>query len=298
MKKILFVILISFLAVKNVSAQNTPVADSLFKAEQWEKAAAAYDQYIKEHPNDMPGLRLNRIGQCYFNIQQFDKAITTYKKAVVYNSNPNIMYNIACAYSRLSKNDSALAWLNNSATAGFNLYDGLMQDEDMQSLKKDPQFITIAGKIKKNQMPCSAQPESHLFDFWIGDWKVYNPQGQQAGTSKIEQILGECVIQENWTDYFGGKGKSINTYNASAKEWQQTWVNDKGGLTEFINGEYKDGAMRFASSRPQITNGKTVYRRLTFFNTNANEVRQLGEISNDLQKTWKVEYDFKYVRAK
>jgi hypothetical protein len=41
-----------------------------------------------------------------------------------------------------------------------------------------------------------------------------------------------------------------------------------------------------------------VYRRLTFFNTNPNEVRQLGEVSNDLGKTWKVEYDFKYVRAK
>ena len=147
-------------------------------------------------------------------------------------------------------------------------------------------------------MPCSVQAESKQFNFWIGDWNVYNTQGQLSGTSKIEQILNECVILENWTDVFGNKGKSFNFYNTDNKQWQQTWVDDKGSVTEFINGIYSSDAMHFQSSRPIISNGKIAIRRLTFFNVNDNEVRQLGEISSDNEKTWTTEYDLKYLRDK
>lgn len=140
--------------------------------------------------------------------------------------------------------------------------------------------------------------ESQQFNFWIGEWKVYNQQGQQSGTSKIEQILNECVILENWTDYFGNKGKSFNFYNSETKQWQQTWVDDKGSVTEFINGKYIDNAMRFQSSRPIMSNGKKGIRRLTFFKISDNEVRQFGEVSTDKGKTWKTEYDLKYIREK
>ena len=37
--------------------------------------------------------------------------------------------------------------------------------------------------------PCST-PEYRQFDFWIGDWVVYTPAGQIAGTNKIEQVSG------------------------------------------------------------------------------------------------------------
>ncbi|MDB5227601.1 MAG: repeat-containing protein [Bacteroidota bacterium] len=293
---IVLLLILACVPAQSIFAQN--VADSLYKVQQWEKAAAAYEKILQSNPKDRPGYQLNRLGQSYFNLQQYNKAIEAYKKAVLINGNPTVMYNIACAYNKISKKDSALVWLNKSADAGFTQYDGTMQDEDLKSLHADPDFKMITEKIKKNLMPCAYIPEAHQFDFWIGDWKVYNPQGQQAGVSHIEQILGECVIFENWIDYLGGKGKSINTYNTSEKYWQQTWVDDKGAITEFINGSYTNDAMRFADSRAQSLNGKNIQRRLTFFNTNADEVRQLGEKSNDLGKTWQTEYDFKYIRVK
>ncbi|MFN8282893.1 MAG: tetratricopeptide repeat protein [Chitinophagales bacterium] len=295
--RIYIIVLLLFVFAKKINGQNT-AADSLFNAKQWENAIIAYTNYLQTNPKDRPGFQWNRIGQCYYNLNQTDKAIDAYKKAVAYNGNSTIMYNIACAYNKLAQKDSALTWLDKSATAGFTQYKNTLDDEDLKSLHDDTKFKTIIDKMKKAVSPCSFQPESQQFNFWIGEWKVYNQQGQQSGTSKIEQILNECVILENWTDYFGNKGKSFNFYNSETKQWQQTWVDDKGSVTEFINGKYIDNAMRFQSSRPIMSNGKKGIRRLTFFKISDNEVRQFGEVSTDKGKTWKTEYDLKYIREK
>ena len=294
-----FFVLFFAIGLTNQLQAQVSLADSLFKKGQWASAAKEYNNYLQNNPKDKPGLQLNKIGQCYFNLQQYEESIAAYKKSVGYNGSSGIMYNIACIYNKLSKTDSALVWLDNAVTAGYTQYQSTLDDEDLKSLHDNEKFKTILVKIKKSFSPCSFQLESQQFNFWIGEWKVYNPQGQQSGTSKIDQILNECVILENWTDYFGNKGKSFNFYNSTTKEWQQTWVDDKGGTTEFINGTYIDNAMRFQSSRPIVNGaGKNGIRRLTFFNVNKNEVRQLGEISIDNGNSWTVEYDLKYVREK
>jgi hypothetical protein len=280
-------------------AQNNN-ADSLFNAGNWQSAIRAYESRLQLEPANRPGFQWNRIGQSYFNLQDWKNAIQAYGKAVSYNNNPTVMYNLACAYARDAQKDSAIAWLGRASNAGFSQYQNMPVDEDLQFIKADARFGPIVDQVKKNAVPCSFQPESQQFDFWIGHWKVFNQQGQQAGTSVVEQILGECVILENWTDFFGNAGKSFNFYNAPDQMWQQTWVDDKGSVTEFIEGKYEDGAMRFATSRPVISpvTGKHAIRRLTFLNMGPNEVRQLGERSDDAGQTWQTEYDFKYIREK
>lgn len=277
------------------SRSNT--ADSLFQAGNWKAAIAAYEAYHTSSPADRPAFQWNRIGQCYFQLQDWPNAISAYAKSIQFNStNASVMYNLACAYARNAQRDSALTWLDRSADAGFTQYQNMPADEDLLGIRDDLRFPDIVQKVKKNAEPCAFQPEAQQFDFWIGHWKVYNPQGQRAGTSDIEQILGECVIQENWTDYFGNKGKSFNFYNSPERSWQQTWVDDKGSVTEFIDGKYEDGVMRFRSSRPVSFNGKTIIRRLAFFQVSATEVRQLGERSEDNGQSWLIEYDFRYIR--
>lgn len=294
----IYIALFLFVLTNKVNAQ-VKLADSLFNAKQWENAITAYNNHLQTNPKDKPGFQWNRIGQCYYNLQQFAPSVEAYKKSVAYSGNAVVMYNIACLYnSKLSQKDSAVTWLDKAVTAGYTQYQSTLEDDDLKNLHEDTSFKIILEKMKKSFSPCSFQPESQQFNFWIGEWKVYNLQGQQSGTSKIEQILNECVIQENWTDFFGNKGKSFNFYNSETKQWQQTWVDDKGSVTEFINGKFIDNAMRFQSSRSITNNGKKGVRRLTFFNVNSNEVRQLGEISYDKGKTWTTEYDLKYIREK
>ena len=150
------------------------------------------------------------------------------------------------------------------------------------------------------QKPCETNPKYTEFDFWIGDWTVYNQQNAIAGFSKISKILENCVILEEWTSattlkngmYYSGK--SYNTYDANSGEWQQCWVDNVGGSTEFLNGKYENDALVFTTDSFKKDTINSAKRRLTFFNLEKDKVRQLGEISLDDGKTWKTEYDLEY----
>jgi hypothetical protein len=154
---------------------------------------------------------------------------------------------------------------------------------------------TDAPPSKRPSSPCMNRAESRQFDFWVGEWDAYNPQGVKGGTSVIERIANGCGILENWTNASGdGSGKSINFYDPQAGKWFQYWIGADGNPHRF-SGEYRDGVLRLAGE-PYMKDGKRYITRLTFFNIDPNTVRQLSERSNDDGKSWSVVYDFKYVR--
>lgn len=157
--------------------------------------------------------------------------------------------------------------------------------------------IVVASKAQTiPPHPCSTDTMYRQFDFWIGDWNVFGAKGK-AGESHIERILDSCIILENWTSSRANyTGKSFNTYNATTKQWQQTWVDNSGGSTEYLRGHAEKDKMIFYADKNAGTDGKNFLRRLTFFYLDKNKVRQFGERSDDDGKTWTVEYDLEYRR--
>ena len=55
-----------------------------------------------------------------------------------------------------------------------------------------------AANAQSGRVPCSG-PEYRQFDFWIGEWEAFGPNGQKGGDSKISLILDSCIILEEWT---------------------------------------------------------------------------------------------------
>lgn len=156
----------------------------------------------------------------------------------------------------------------------------------------------ISIHLTAQKLPCS-NPEFRQFDFWIGEWEVFGKDGNKAGNSKISVILDSCVILEEWTTAvaqkaFFYKGKSFNSYNASTKQWQQTWVDNTGNTTEFLHGGGGNGTIIYYADKVGGNAGKTFMRRLTFTKKTDNKVRQLGERSDDQGITWTIEYDLEY----
>ena len=152
------------------------------------------------------------------------------------------------------------------------------------------------------QLPCSGG-KYREFDFWIGEWEVFMKNGNKGGDSKISLILDSCIILEEWKSanltrgiYY--TGKSFNTYNAATKQWQQTWVDNVGGSTEYLKGSFKDHKMEFMTEPFQFRKDTMAIRRLTFHNLGPDKVRQHGEISKDNAVTWATEYDLEYRRKK
>lgn len=293
--KIVFLLLFAFIFPFFISAQSTAEADSLFKEKQWAAAAKAYEKADKK--TALPDIQRYRLGICYYRQEQYEKAINNIRRSSLSKRNPMVMYNMACAFVKLNQPDSAFAWLDKSLAAGNTGFQSLQQDTDLLVLHSDARFDSLVLHMKIAAEPCAYDARYREFDFWIGEWVVTSSvSGNTAGTSSIQLILGSCVILENWTDGFGNQGKSFNTFNASTGKWMQTWVDDKGTVTEFIDGTFSDNAMRFTTKNSQQPDGSMQQQRLTFFKLESGQVRQLGEKSTDGGKTWTTQYDLVYTR--
>ena len=130
-------------------------------------------------------------------------------------------------------------------------------------------LFCISYPLLAQRLPCSS-PQFRQFDFWIGEWDVFGKTGQKAGDSKISLILDSCIILEEWTSAnmqqgLRYAGKSFNTWNAATKEWQQTWVDNRGNTTAFTHGKYEEKKIIFNTDPFPFSKDTIAVRRLTFF---------------------------------
>ncbi len=128
-------------------------------------------------------------------------------------------------------------------------------------------MLVITLHIHAQRSPCISNPVYRQFDFWIGEWNVFAKNNKKAGDSKITLILDSCIILEEWKstsaqDGIIYSGKSFNTYNASSKQWQQTWVDNVGGSTEYLHGKYEDNKIIFQTDPFNLAADTMAIRRL------------------------------------
>lgn len=166
-------------------------------------------------------------------------------------------------------------------------------------------IITLFGLLKVNAQPsvnahpCAANPIYRQFDFWVGEWQAYATNGKKAGDSKVSIMLDSCIVLEEWTSTQAGyAGKSFNTYNAATGKWQQYWVDNKSGVTEYFDGHFENSNMVFQTANTKQPGGEYKILKMTFYNLGADKVRQFGQSSADSAKTWKTDFDLEYRRKK
>ncbi len=141
------------------------------------------------------------------------------------------------------------------------------------------------------------------FDFWVGHWDVY-PNIKDAAKapliahSKIEKLYGGCVIRENWMPLQGLGGGSINTPDPATGRWQQYWVDNQGSRVWFDGGLVGGKMVLTGFWRGVNGPGKDALIRMSYTRIDADNVRQLGELSTDEGQTWTVSFDFIYRRSK
>jgi hypothetical protein len=279
-------------AAQNRQQATADQAQEYFRASKWHDAAAAYESLLRSDTSN--ALFWYRLGFACQNLHEYAKAASSYEHAATLNKNPFTFYNLACAYSRLNMKEKALRSLRDAADAGFNQPSTALSDEDLAAIRSEPEFDTVLTRIRSNAAPCENDPTHRQFDFWIGEWNVYNQAGQLAGTSSVQNILEGCVVFENWTGIHGYAGKSFNFVDPASGNWRQTWVDSRGGKIEFTGGLEAGNMVFYADSKD--AGGNPIRRKLTFFNMSRDKVRQFSQRSTDDGKTWTVEYDFTYLR--
>jgi len=135
--------------------------------------------------------------------------------------------------------------------------------------------------------------ELQQFDFWLGDWDVYD-EDKRIAFSRIEKITNGHIIFENYEQEDDYSGKSISYYDPYLKKWRQNWVDSLGTVGDFV-GECKDDIMRY-EGESHLVDGRRIMRLMIVSRLNENQVRQYSERSDDEGKTWKQAYDFIYKR--
>jgi len=99
--------------------------------------------------------------------------------------------------------------------------------------------------------PCDG-PSYHQFDFWLGDWRVYDgTNGQLVAKDHIATQYAGCVVQQTMTfvtDMYRKPGVAYRLAGASTsrfdgQQWLQLWVDNQWGAIIMKGAPTKDAAM-------------------------------------------------------
>lgn len=275
-------------------------ADSCFAARNWSMAKQIYESVLKDTTQN--SLAWNRLGFTDYSLGLFDEALKCYQKSL--SQRPALPLK-ATVYSRMARihalnnnKQKALTDLDSAISSGYLNFKELDTLVDFKNLLEEKQFKEIRQQVYATANPCMVNSHAREFDFWVGDWDVYQAGTNiYAGHSLVELIAGGCALLENW-DSSNSTGKSINFIDPVTNKWKQSWAGSySGGIQEFVNGEYKNGAMHFTFETTDTKNNKII-GRFIFFNEGPNQVRQFNEISTDGGKTWITDYNYTYLRKK
>jgi hypothetical protein len=108
-------------------------------------------------------------------------------------------------------------------------------------------------KLEQTAAPSTCDsPQHHQFDFWVGDWLVFDADSNQlVGFDRIEKLLEGCIIQQNLTfitDMYRRPGvkyrlAGVGVSRFDGESWLQMWADNQWGAI-FLHGSLDaDGSM-------------------------------------------------------
>jgi hypothetical protein len=165
------------------------------------------------------------------------------------------------------------------------------------------QTDTGAAKVG-SQTTRSERDGQHDFDFALGTWKAHLKRLEHPltgsrtwvefdGTFVARKVWdGRAMIEEVELDSPGGhmEGLTLRLYNAQTYQWSIYWATRKNGAMDPSPqvGQFKNGRGEFYGT--DTLNGKLIYVRFVWTNTNTNTPHFEQSYSDDGGKTWEVNW--------
>ena len=276
----------------------TQAGEALIAQSKWAEAAPIFEAATRANPNDAAAWAA--LGLTQINLGRIDDASAAYEKALALDAT-SARAIVGVARVAIARGDAkgAIAGLTRARDASIPALQFVRTSTGFDALvKKDAEFARFVETLR----PCGGA-EYRQFDFWLGEWDVFNPAGQKIGRNEITSTNDGCVVYENWRDARGGTGNSFNFYESKTKRWHQFWVASGGNATPLsaapdgtpmpMSGKLVDGAMVLQSPA-----GVKPLNRWTWSKAEEGKVRQHAEQSTDDGKTWTTVFDGLYVKAK
>lgn len=136
-------------------------------------------------------------------------------------------------------------------------------------------LIPFLGFSQNTDCACCT-PQHAQFDFWVGDWEVFNENGDRIGENLVEKLEDNCILNENWKGAKGSTGKSYNYYDPSDDTWNQLWISNSGTILKLKGTASKDKM----TLKSELIKGKKgeFYNQITWIKNEDDSVTQLWEV--------------------
>ena len=270
-------------------------ANRSYQAKAWQAAAVAYESLSRG--DESIGQYLYRLGVSRRHLGQFQAAVNALEKARKAGV-PGMFVDLEMARLFASRKDLVMAVekLQLAGEQGFG---------NVQQVEQDPELATLAGSdgfdeamhvIRRNSAPCEYVERARDFDFWIGEWEVYDrDRTVKYGENTITSKDRGCYLYEQWVSATGNPGSSMNYYDPGQQRWRQHWVGAGGSIID-IYGGLVDGSMVLEGRLYSINPPSDSLFRGTWTPLPDGRVRQFFEQSKDNGKTWVPWFDGYYQR--
>ena len=121
-------------------------AQAHYLARQWAEAVAAYQQYVKQNPNDP--VAWHRLGTSQIYLRQLPEAIRSLEQAIKVGGGAALdFYNLACAFALSGQKEKALDNLEKAINAGFTDRQQYETDNDLDSLRETERFKELLKRL-------------------------------------------------------------------------------------------------------------------------------------------------------
>jgi serine/threonine protein kinase/Flp pilus assembly protein TadD len=101
-----------------------------------------YPGYLSRHPDDARARMFYAIALA--EAKKLDESKIQAAEALQLSpGDPLMMYNAACFYARLGEKNLAIETLKNAVTSGFEFYEWIKRDSDLESIRSEPAYIEI-----------------------------------------------------------------------------------------------------------------------------------------------------------
>jgi hypothetical protein len=140
-------------------------------------------------------------------------------------------------------------------------------------------LFTSFSSIAQEPENCICCTEKYTqFDYWVGNWEVYDLNEKLIGTNKITKEYDNCLLRESWKSQGKLRGTSTNFYDKSDDSWNQVWV-DNTGFVLRLKGGLIQGNMVLKSELTEGNNGK-FYHQISWIKNENGTITQLWETFN------------------
>lgn len=141
---------------------------------------------------------------------------------------------------------------------------------------------------------CSAS-EYRRLDFKLGDFDVTGMEGAKAGVSRVESLLGGCLMVEHWQGAISGYGQAFFYYDRVGRRWHTTFVNDDGDAL-VMSGDFEGDALVFRGDG--TISGFVGEHRMAWSPLPGGGVKQFWEYSPAAGGGWKTIHIGYYARRR